>query len=83
MYGLVKAFAQCLADKRAAGKIRHTFADLGADGASAPICCRGRPVMTSGELAIVIAGTREDWPGGGEDPDPAREFHPGTELVRG
>ena len=28
--------------------------------------------MTSGELAIVIAGTREDWPGGGEDPDPAR-----------
>ena len=45
---------------------------MGADGASAPICCRGRPVMTSGELAIVIAGTREDWPGGGEDPDPAR-----------
>ena len=28
MYGLVKAFARCLADKRAAGKIRHTFADL-------------------------------------------------------
>ena len=28
MYGLVKAFAQCLADKRAAEKIRHTFADL-------------------------------------------------------
>ena len=27
-YGLVKAFAQCLADKRAAEKIRHTFADL-------------------------------------------------------
>ena len=36
VYGLVKAFAQCLADKRAAGKIRHTFADLGADGAAAP-----------------------------------------------
>ena len=28
MYGLVKAFARCLADKRAAEKIRHTFADL-------------------------------------------------------
>ena len=28
VYGLVKAFARCLADKRAAGKIRHTFADL-------------------------------------------------------
>ena len=28
VYGLVKAFAQCLADKRAAEKIRHTFADL-------------------------------------------------------
>ena len=28
VYGLVKAFARCLADKRAAEKIRHTFADL-------------------------------------------------------
>ena len=28
MYGLVKAFARCLADKRAPGKIRHTLADL-------------------------------------------------------
>ena len=28
VYGLVKAFARCLADKRAACKIRHTFADL-------------------------------------------------------
>ena len=28
VYGLVKAFARCLADKRAAGKIRHTLADL-------------------------------------------------------
>ena len=28
VYGLVKAFARCLADKRAPGKIRHTFADL-------------------------------------------------------
>ena len=28
VYGLVKAFARCLADKRVAGKIRHTFADL-------------------------------------------------------
>ena len=28
VYGLVKAFARCLADKRAPGKIRHTLADL-------------------------------------------------------
>ena len=28
VYGLVKAFAGCLADKRAPGKIRHTLADL-------------------------------------------------------
>ena len=28
--------------------------------------------MTGGDLTIVIAGTREDGPGGGEDPDPAR-----------
>ena len=28
VYGLVKAFARCLADKRAAEKIRHTFTDL-------------------------------------------------------
>ena len=28
VYGLVKAFAWCLADKRAPGKIRHTLADL-------------------------------------------------------
>ena len=28
MYGVVKAFARCLADKRAPGKIRHTLADL-------------------------------------------------------
>ena len=27
VYGLVKAFARCLADKRAPGKIRHTLAD--------------------------------------------------------
>ena len=28
VYGLVKAFARCLADRRAPGKIRHTLADL-------------------------------------------------------
>ena len=28
VYGLVKAFARCLTDKRAPGKIRHTLADL-------------------------------------------------------
>ena len=28
VYGLVKAFALCLADRRAPGKIRHTLADL-------------------------------------------------------
>ena len=28
MYGLVKAFARCLSDKRAPEKIRHTLADL-------------------------------------------------------
>ena len=28
VYGLVKAFAGCLADKRAPGKIRHTLAEL-------------------------------------------------------
>ena len=28
VYGLVKVFAGCLADKRAPGKIRHTLADL-------------------------------------------------------
>ena len=28
VYGLVKAFARCLADKRAPWKIRHTLADL-------------------------------------------------------
>ena len=28
VYGLVKAFARCLADKRAPGKIRHTLEDL-------------------------------------------------------
>ena len=28
MYGLVKAFARCLADRRAPGKVRHTLADL-------------------------------------------------------
>ena len=28
VYGLVKAFARCLADKRTPGKIRHTLADL-------------------------------------------------------
>ena len=28
VYGLVKAFARRLTDKRAPGKIRHTFADL-------------------------------------------------------
>ena len=27
-YGLVKAFARCLSDKRAPEKIRHTLADL-------------------------------------------------------
>ena len=27
VYGLVKAFARCLADKRAPGKIRQTLAD--------------------------------------------------------
>ena len=28
VYGVVKAFARCLADQRAPGKIRHTLADL-------------------------------------------------------
>ena len=28
VYGLVKAFARCLVDKRAPEKIRHTFEDL-------------------------------------------------------
>ena len=28
VYGLVKAFARCLSDKRAPEKIRHTLADL-------------------------------------------------------
>ena len=28
VYGLVKAFALCLADRRAPGKIRHTLEDL-------------------------------------------------------
>ena len=28
VYGLVKGFARCLADRRAPGKIRHTLADL-------------------------------------------------------
>ena len=28
VYGLIKAFARCLADRRAPGKIRHTLADL-------------------------------------------------------
>ena len=42
---------------------RPDLALAGADGASAPICCRGSAVMTSGELATVIAGTREGWPG--------------------
>ena len=41
--------------------------------------------MADGELAIVIAGRREDWPGGPRNPDAARA-HPGAErnaLVRG
>ena len=28
VYGVVKAFARCLADRRAPGKIRHTLEDL-------------------------------------------------------
>ena len=35
MYGLVKAFAGCLADKRAPEKIRHTLAELIGSGSSA------------------------------------------------
>ena len=57
----------------------------GVDGASAPICCKGSAVMTSGELATVIVGTPKDWPGGARTLTPresTRESN-GTPLVRG
>ena len=58
VYGLVKAFARCLSDKRAPEKIRHTLADLGVQTVSriqARAVRRGpsrRPVAASSLVGV-------------------------------
>ena len=59
----------------AAGAPRYYRGRLAIGAAGAPRYYRG---LVPHRLAIVIAGTRENWPGGGMTPDPA-QAHPGTE----
>ncbi len=59
VYGLVKAFAGCLADKRAPEKIRHTLAELlgqrisssNPSGSSVPASARSRSFIAAGTVS--------------------------------
>ena len=59
VYGLVKAFARCLADKRAPGKIRHTLADLIGRSSSRRTAAAATPVA---ETASDATPTRKRRP---------------------
>ena len=56
----------------------HTVTGLGGGRCVRPDMLQGSAVMTSGELAIVIAGTHEDWSGGARTLTRARVQPNGT-----